>query len=195
MKKRTPHVRIDTRVFDLIPHIGSNGFTVYAALKKFENRHTGRCYPSYQTLADTTNLDRKTVIKYVDLLVEYKLIDKRARFIDGHQTSNQYDMRSVTIPPPPGVTIPPTQDRVETSDGGGGNFPPIPLILEPVITKRQMECLHKDIGRLNDGVAYCRTCYANIDIATEEVPMGDQSNSLTALSESGVYQIAASNNE
>jgi hypothetical protein len=80
----------------LIPQIGTNGFTVYAALKKFENRHTGRCYPSYQTLATTTGLDRKTVIKYVDLLVEYRLIDKRAQFIDGHQTSNQYDMQTST---------------------------------------------------------------------------------------------------
>ena len=167
MKKRTPHVRIDTRVFDLIPQIGSNGFTVYAALKKFENRHTGRCYPSYETLADTTNLDRKTVIKYVDLLVEHKLIDKHARFIDGHQTSNQYDMRSVTVPPTPGGTIPPPQDRVELADGGGGATPPQPLILEPVLTKRQMECLHKDIGSLNDGVAYCRNCYATVEAIQE----------------------------
>jgi DNA-binding MarR family transcriptional regulator len=73
------------RSFDLIPYISANVFIIHASLKKFENRHTGRCYPSYSTLAKTTGLDKKTVIKYVDILVEYKLIDKRAQFIDGRQ--------------------------------------------------------------------------------------------------------------
>jgi hypothetical protein len=58
---------------------------IHASLKKFENRHTGCCYPSYSTSAKTTGLDKKIVIKYVDSLVEYKLIDKRAQFIDGRQ--------------------------------------------------------------------------------------------------------------
>ena len=195
MKKRTPHVRIDTRVFDLIPQISANGFVVYAALKKFENRHNGRCYPSYATLADTTGLDRKTVIKYIDLLVEYNLIHKQARFRDGHQTSNQYDLRdypsagggggTALLPPSGTITLP--QDRVELSDGGGGITPPQPLTLEPVTTKKQMECAHKDKISV-DGMICCPTCGLSIDTT-------DQSNNLTAVGESGLNQISDSNSE
>jgi hypothetical protein len=197
-KRRSPHTRIDNRVYDYMPIIGTNGFAVYAVLKKHENRHTGRCYPSYQTVAEITGLDRKTVIKYTTLLVKLGFITKQAHFIEGRQTSNRYGFRDLPINRT-GGTIPPPQDGVETPDSPDGGVPPQPLPLEPAITKRQQECPHKDIGRLSDGMAYCRNCWLHVEPAEEEPPMGsegeDHSNSLTAVEESGLYQTSFSNNE
>jgi len=207
MKQRTPHVRIDTRVFDLIPQIGTNGFTVYAALKKFENRHTGLCYPSYNTVAEITGLDRKTVIKYTTLLVRLGLITKQPHFIDGRQTSNRYSFCALPasnkgggiLTPPQGGTVPPPQDRGESIDPPSGGAPPQPLSLEPALTKKQMECPHKEIIRPNDEFVICLNCHLIIEIKDEEIPgcheEEDHVNSRTAVSESGRNQISDSKSE
>ena len=192
-KHRAPHTRIDNRVFSYMPIIGTNGFAVYAVLKKHENRHTGRCYPSYQTVADITGLNRTTVIKYTTLLATLGLIDKQAQFIDGRQTSNRYSFRDLPSSGKGDGIVQPPQDRGELPDPPGGANPPQPLTLEPELTKKQMECPHKDIARPQDGVAYCRNCYLDED----KIPVGDggknHENNLTAVSESGLYQISDSN--
>src|SRR5688572_22696292 len=114
MKRRAPHTRIDNRVFDYMDIIGANGFAVYAVLKKHENRHTGRSFPSYQTVADITGLNRTTVIKYTNLLVVLGLITKQAHFIDGRQTSNRYSFRDLPTSGSKGGGIAqPPQDRVD----------------------------------------------------------------------------------
>jgi len=161
--RRAPHTRIDNRVFDYMDIIGTNGFAVYAVLKKHENRHTGRCWPSYQTVADITGLDRKTVIKYTSLLVVLKLINKQPCFINGRQTSNRYSFCDLPAGDKRGGNAPPPQDRGESSDSPGGEVPPQPLISEPARTKKQSECSHKDIARPVEGVSYCRKCFATID--------------------------------
>ena len=149
MKRRAAHTRIDNRIFNYMSIITTNGFAVYATLKKHENRHTGRCYPSYNTVAEITGLDRKTVIKYTNLLVMLGFISKQAQFIDGRQTSNQYSFRALPARNKGGDrgTAPPPQDRVESSDSPGGGVPPQPLPLEPALNKKQMDCPHKDIAR------------------------------------------------
>jgi len=186
-------------VFNYMSIITTNGFAVYATLKKHENRHTGRCYPSYQTVAEITGLDRKTVIKYTNLLVILGFITKQTQFIDGRQTSNCYSFRDLPVGNKGGGIVPPSQDRGETPDSRGGGVPPKPLTLEPALTKSQQECPHKDIGRLSDGMAYCRTCWLNFEPVEEENPMGsegeDHENNLTAVEESGLYQTSFSNNE
>ena len=195
-KHRAPHTRIDNRVFSYMSIIGTNGFAVYAVLKKHENRHTGRCYPAYSTIAEITGLNRTTVIKYTTLLATLGLIDKQAQFIDGRQTSNRYSFRdlpasSKALPAGSkgGGIVQPPQDRGELPDPPGGGDPPQPLTLEPELTKKQMECPHKDIARPVEAVAYCRSCYLSLeDIEAYE-------NSLTALSESGLCQISESNSE
>jgi len=168
MKKRAPHTRIDNRIFSYMDVIGTNGFAVYAVLKKHENRHTGRCYPSYQTVADITGLNRTTVIKYTTLLVTLGLINKQAHFIDGRQTSNRYSFRDLPSGNKRSGTPPPPQDRVESTDPPGGGAPPQPLRLEPALTRKQMECPHKEIARPIDGVVYCRGCYAALEDDREE---------------------------
>jgi helix-turn-helix protein len=169
-------------------------------LKKHENRHTGRCYPSYQTVADITGLNRTTVIKYTTLLVTLGLINKQAFFIDGRQTSNRYSFCDLPARSKGGRIVPPPQDRVERSDPPGGANQPKPLPPNQTLTKKQLACPHKDTANLGDGVVYCRTCFANIESVEqeEENPVGyegDQSNNLTAVEESGLYQTAFSNNE
>ena len=165
MKRRAPHTRIDNRVFDFMPIIGTNGFAVYAVLKKHENRHTGRCYPSYDTIAEITGLNRTTVIKYTTLLATLGLIDKQAQFIDGRQTSNRYSFRDLPDIKKGGGTRQPPQDRVETPNPPGGAVPPQPLSPNQTLTKKQLECPHKEIASPVDGVAYCRSCYLTM---TEE---------------------------
>ena len=156
-KRRAPHTRIDNRVFSFMDKIGTNGFAVYAVLKKHENRHTGRCWPSYQTVADITGLDRKTVIKYTMLLVKFRLINKQPHFIDGRQSSNRY-----SFPDLPSGRIPPSQDGVEASPPPSGGVPPEPLPSEPALTKKQEGCPHKEIATPMGGVAYCRNCWLDL---------------------------------
>ena len=184
MKRRTPHTRIDNRIFDFMDIIGTNGFAVYAVLKKHENRHTGRCYPSYQTVADITGLDRTTVIKYTTLLVTLGLINKQAQFIDGRQTSNRYSFRDLpasnkgggTLPPPQGGTVPPPQDREETPNPPGGGVPPQPLTPNQTLTKKQIECPHKEVASPVDGVAYCRSCYLDMTDAPQDQEASEQAS-------------------
>ena len=168
MKRRAPHTRIDNRIFDYMDIIGTNGFAVYAVLKKHENRHTGRCYPSYATVAEITGLDRTTVIKYTTILVTLGLINKQAHFIDGRQTSNRYSFRDLPDTKKGGGIVPPPQDRVEQANPPGGGVPPQPLSPNQTLTKKQMECPHKEIASPVDGVAYCRSCYLDMTEAPQD---------------------------
>jgi len=186
--RRAPHTRIDNRVFNYMDIIGTNGFAVYAVLKKHENRHTGRSWPSYQTVADITGLNRTTVIKYTNLLVVLGLINKQAHFIDGRQTSNRYSFRDLPAGGNKGGgDAPPPQDRVEATDPPGEADQPQPLPSNQRLTKRQMECSHKDKISV-DGLICCPTCGLSIDTT-------HQSNNLAARGESGLNQISDSNSE
>ena len=152
--------------------IGTNGFAVYAVLKKHENRHTGRCWPSYQTVANITGLDRKTVIKYTSLLVVLKLINKQPCFIDGRQTSNRYSFCELPAANKGGGNTPPPLDRGEASDSPSGDVPPQPLPPNQPVTKKQMDCPHKEVARPVEGVAYCRICYLNLEKPQEnQIPV------------------------
>ena len=227
MKNRAPHVRIDTKLIkSYLKKMTPNGLAVYVALKLHENRHTGRCYPAYDTIAELTDLDKKTVIKYTNRLVVLHLITKQEQFINGRQTSNQYNFRplpqlekgGVCAPSPEGGTAPPPQDRVESSHPPQDRveqFHPN-LSLQQLITKKQANCGHKDVGRLGDGFTYCRDCRLDMSLFKDQLPKGvilyptssdsengtldldegeDHENSRTASSESGLNQIAESNSE
>ena len=183
MKRREPHVRISMKVIkNYMAKMTPNGFAVYAGLKMHENRHTGRCYPAYDTIADLAGLDKKTVIKYTNKLVVLHLITKQERFIEGRQTSNQYNFcplpqlekGGVFAPSPEGGTVPPPQDRVESShppQDRVAQFHPN-LSLEQAITSKQANCKHKDIGRGSEGYTFCRSCYVNMSLFKDQLPKG-----------------------
>lgn len=53
----------------------ANEFRIYMILLTYEDRKTHTCYPSFSTLAKAARVSRKTVMKYVHLLEEKRLID------------------------------------------------------------------------------------------------------------------------
>ena len=54
--------------------LNSGEIAVYTCLMDFENRKTFQCYPSYKTIGKVLGMSVNTVRKYVDSLVEKKLI-------------------------------------------------------------------------------------------------------------------------
>ena len=54
--------------------LSSGELSVYAYLLFREDRKTYQCYPSYKTIGDAVGMSKKTVMKYVDGLVQKRLI-------------------------------------------------------------------------------------------------------------------------
>ena len=54
--------------------LNSGEIAVYTCLMDLENRITYQCYPSYKTIGKAIGMSENTVKKYVDSLVEKKLI-------------------------------------------------------------------------------------------------------------------------
>jgi len=111
--KTRPFVKLDAQLLKLyMPIIGAHGLAVYTTLKLHENRRTGQCNPSYQTIADETGLSRPTVIKYAQLLSRLNLVKIVPIWTAvSDRSSNQYvfvrldeldRQEPVPIPPPDG---------------------------------------------------------------------------------------------
>lgn len=60
------------KIFNLGMSAGE--IAVYAYLMCRENRKTYQCYPSYRTIGEAVGMSRNTVKKYVDALVDKRLI-------------------------------------------------------------------------------------------------------------------------
>ena len=56
-------------------NLSAGEIAVYAYLLYREDRKTFRCYPSYKTIGDAVGMSRNTVKKYVDGLIEKRLIE------------------------------------------------------------------------------------------------------------------------
>ena len=54
--------------------LSSGEIAVYAYLLRCENRKTFQCHPSYKTIGNTVGMSNNTVKKYVDRLIEKRLI-------------------------------------------------------------------------------------------------------------------------
>ena len=108
------------------------------------------------------------------------------QFIDGRQTSNRYSFRDLPDPKKGGGTPQPPQDRVETPNPPGGAAPPQPLSPNQTLTKKQMECPHKEVASPMEGVAYCCNCYLDMTDAPQEqeeakqAPMGEHTGCLSS---------------
>ena len=50
-------------------------FVVYAYLRKCVDNRTYQCWPSYQTIANATDMSKSTVKRCVDRLLEMRLVD------------------------------------------------------------------------------------------------------------------------
>ena len=54
--------------------LSSGEIAVYAYLLRCENRKTFQCHPSYKTIGNAVGMSKNTVKKYVDSLIEKRLI-------------------------------------------------------------------------------------------------------------------------
>ena len=54
--------------------LSSGEIAVYAYLLRCENRKTFQCHPSYKTIGNAVSMSKNTVKKYVDSLIEKRLI-------------------------------------------------------------------------------------------------------------------------
>ena len=124
--KTTPHTRIENHIIEeYTPQIGLAGLGVYVIIKSHVNQKTGRCDPSYKTIARKAGVDRSTIIRYVKKLKALNLLDPQLRFKeDGGHASNQYNFSPTAEHPTPKTPANPV--REDTLDKGSGtDAPPI----------------------------------------------------------------------
>ncbi len=194
-RKSRPFVQLDAKLLQLyLPRIGPNGLAVYACLKLHENRRTGQCNPSYQTLADEIGISRPTVIKYAYMLEALKLVQIRPVWTAlADRSSNQYDLTDphrlerepmIPIPPPEGiegggqVALPPPGGFENELNPGGQSPLPYPEVLnqkertkesdvENRLHEKQLGCAHPNnsVHDLGDGVIICNDCFGLLDAA------------------------------
>ena len=110
--KQNHWIRFEEVAKRYIPLLPGSVWTTYTTLFTFRNRHTNQCFPRYQTIADARGVHRRTIIRHVDVLINFGLIEKEHRFYDdnvkreyGGQRSNKYWFVSFT---PNNVTPPMT---------------------------------------------------------------------------------------
>jgi hypothetical protein len=96
-----PYTAIENIIInEYLPQIGAYGFTVYAVIKSYRNLKSGKCIPSYATIAEKAGMDRVTVIRYVKLLKSLNLLWPELRFKeDGSPATNQYNFSGVSADP------------------------------------------------------------------------------------------------
>jgi hypothetical protein len=99
---------------------------VLVIIKSHLNQKTGRCDPSYKTIARKAGVDHSTIIRYVKKLKAFNLLDPELRFKeDGGHTSNQYNFSPAAEHPTPQTPVTPV--REDTVDKGSGTDAP-PLV-------------------------------------------------------------------
>jgi DNA-binding transcriptional MocR family regulator len=70
-------------------------------LADHHNETTGQCFPSIKRLVDLCEMDRATVIRHINNLVEMGLVNRIERTRDnGSQTSNAYELMLKNATPP-----------------------------------------------------------------------------------------------
>jgi hypothetical protein len=130
--KVVPHTRIENEIIEeYTPRIGLAGLGVLVMIRSYLNQKTGRCDPSYKTLAKKAGVDRSTIIRYVKKLKAFNLIDPELRFKeDGSYASNQYHFSPAAEQPTAKTPVKPGNPvNQDTSDKGGGTDAP------PVVTR------------------------------------------------------------
>lgn len=84
-------------IFNLDLPVGA--IAVYGFLLCCEDRDTYQCYPSYQTIGDAVGMSRSTVGKYVDHLVDKRLIYTEPTRVWGHDGKKRNGTLLYTIRP------------------------------------------------------------------------------------------------
>src|SRR5918995_1221798 len=74
--KQNHWIRFEEVAKRYIPLLPSSVWTTYTTLFTFRNRKTNQCFPRYQTIADSRGLHRRTIMRHVDILINFGLIEK-----------------------------------------------------------------------------------------------------------------------
>jgi hypothetical protein len=96
----------------------------------------GRCFPSYQSIADACEVSRQSVITHVKAMQELGLLSIQKRFVDGENSSNIFtisikkldEMGSQGALPPSQGALPPSQGALPPSQGA---LPPLVNHVDP----------------------------------------------------------------
>ena len=88
---------LPNEIFNLDLPVGA--IAVYGFLLCCEDRDTYQCYPSYQTIGDAVGMSRSTVGKYVDHLVDKRLIYTEPTRVWGHDGKKRNGTLLYTIRP------------------------------------------------------------------------------------------------
>ena len=88
---------LPNEIFNLDLPVGA--IAVYGFLLCCEDRDTYQCYPSYQTIGDAVGMSRSTVGKYVDCLVDKRLIYTEPTRVWGHDGKKRNGTLLYTIRP------------------------------------------------------------------------------------------------
>ena len=98
-RQATKHhwIRYEELTRRYLPLLGGTVWGTYTTLFTFRNRKTNQCFPRYQTIAERRGLSRRSIIRHVNKLTAFGLIEKAHRFYDdaenrecGGQRSNCY---------------------------------------------------------------------------------------------------------
>jgi hypothetical protein len=96
-QKKNPLVIFQELTKRYLPLVGAPAWATFYIIFTYRNGRTNQCFPRYQTIADARGVSRRTVIRHVNILVDFGLLEKAHRFYDddrrrecGGQRSNLY---------------------------------------------------------------------------------------------------------
>jgi hypothetical protein len=122
-KRNIPFAVIDKRIiWQWIPFIGEQGFTLYCIYVSLVNKDKGYAFPSLNRLSKFLGIGKSTVSKYNSVLQEYKLIDIQHGFDEsGAQINTRYYI--LDVPPLPKDLKNKLKDRSLVSDTDNSDIP------------------------------------------------------------------------
>ena len=89
-QKKNHWIRFEEIAKRYIPLLPGSVWATYTTLFTFRNRKTNQCFPRYQTIADSRGLHRRTIMRHIDILINFGPIEKEHRFYDVYVKAFRY---------------------------------------------------------------------------------------------------------
>jgi hypothetical protein len=161
-QKKHPLVVFQELTKRYLPLVGGSVWGTFSIIFTYRNRKTNQCFPRYQTIADARGVSRRTVIRHVNTLIDFGLLEKAHRFYDddtrrecGGQRSNKYWFTHFSpYHVTPGVTAMNPLTQSSSNDIYKSN-------LAPVEKGKDNPCNHpwgEPLGYPHPGCWRCATC-------------------------------------
>ena len=105
---------IENEIIDDIERFDKNDLLCYMVLCRFANNETGKCYPSYKTIAEKMRVGVSTAIKAIKSLESKGAIKIHSRKNEnGGDTSNLYVIQNINDENKKASTVPPVKAENE----------------------------------------------------------------------------------